>query len=102
MQIRLAPVLTLDGESRAHPSVSHSDCLGDLVPCFMHMNIIIMHGRNATRGSSPAAASQFHFSATAATIPTPSRRYSSKRCRAKYLVASLGNGPAASADVALC
>jgi hypothetical protein len=87
--------------SPAHP-LSHSDCFGDLVPSFMHMNIIIVHGRSATRGGNPAAANQFQFSTTSATIPTPSRRYSTKRCRAKYLVTLLGNRPAAPADVALC
>jgi hypothetical protein len=68
----------------------------------MHMSIIIVQGRRATRGSNPAAANQFQFSATAAAIPTPIRRYSTKRCRAKYLITLLRNRPAASADVALC
>jgi hypothetical protein len=49
----------------------------------MHMNVINMHGRNATMGSNPAAVSQFQFRATPAATAAPEKRYSAKRYRTK-------------------
>jgi hypothetical protein len=49
----------------------------------MHMNIISMHGRNATMGSNPAVFSQFQFRATTKAMTAPEKRYSAKRYRTK-------------------
>jgi hypothetical protein len=49
----------------------------------MHMNIINMHGRNATMGSKPAALSQFQFRTTPEETTAPEKRYSGKWYRAK-------------------
>jgi hypothetical protein len=50
----------------------------------MHMNIINMHGRNARMGSSsPAAVTQFQFTATPEATTAPEKRSSAKRCRMK-------------------
>jgi hypothetical protein len=49
----------------------------------MHMNIINMHGRNATMGSNPAALSQFQFRTTPEATTAAEKRYSGKRYRAK-------------------
>jgi hypothetical protein len=39
----------------------------------MHMNIISMHGRNATMGSNPAALSQFQFRTTPDATTAPEK-----------------------------
>jgi hypothetical protein len=49
----------------------------------MHMNIINMHGRNATMGSNPAVVSQFQFRAIPEATTAPEKRYSAKRYRTK-------------------
>jgi len=69
----------------------------------MHMNIINMHGRNATMGSNPAAVSQFQFRATPEATTTPEKRYSTKRYRTKYLLkVPRGRSPWLSLDASKC
>jgi hypothetical protein len=49
----------------------------------MHMNIINMHGRNATMGSNRAAVNQFQFMATPEATAAPEKRYSAIRYQTK-------------------
>ena len=69
-----------DGDAPRCNAVSSS---GPRAPFFMHMNIINMHGRNASMGSSPAAVTQFQFTATPEATTAPEKRSSAKRCRMK-------------------